>query len=520
MSPFFKSGFWTSCMLVLISTVSTWWWSTTKANRNRQSNEFEILAAIRDNNLIFQQSFSGAPRDIKVHPSPGSNRILRDRLNQVSRELLNNWKTRRSTQDQLFRWPAAVNRVDELARAIGCFEPTQDYSVAIERRGQLAPELPNLMLIYGRKIPAHFLEMTRARQLRLESANAPANKAELSAFAVRSGLAWTQSNREFWSKKLREFASVDGNASSENIPLPRQAFALQEDLWLFEAFLQIVEQQNQNASPDQRQVVKSIEHVYFGREAWTERDSRLSGPNPQLFAQRLRDNSRGAQEVRDDFEDFPSVDSRPSQLATNHFNSEIDGPNAVLAPFHGRYVNTDFQPQTIQDWSIVGDTQVLPNANVESVVCRRVPFRIALLISEQSLPRFIHAMQSNELGFNIWQLRINRDSEYSGPGYSPILKNLASNSNNNRPTVDVPGSGKGSMVDGESSTDAASNTTGKTGKANRESAEVRQADEVHVEITGMVRIVNPINLELIRRATMPTVNEHTVVGNLRRFASH
>jgi hypothetical protein len=412
-----SSSFWTSCSLVLISTVSTWWWSTAQANRNRQANESEILAAIRNNNAIFEQSFGGSPPGAKVHPSRTSNEILRDQLDQASRKVMLNWTKRRASQENNFRWPAVVNADNKLAQSIACFEPTREFSSRTQHRGHIAPELPNLMLIYGQQIPKHFLEIGHRYHLNSSSLVSIMPKDNgLSPKPTWASIDWKQTNCDLWIKKLSVFAGMDGNLSPANVPLPRQAYALQEDLWLFEAFLEIVGEQNRNVPHHSQQVVTGIDHIFFGRDAWVERDSSLSQPNPQLFAQHSSGHLNGRQkDVRED-----SEDPRPAVEAGNRFTFEIEGPSAALAPFHGRYVSTDFWPLTFQDWTTIIDSQDLPAANVEGVVCRRVPFRIALRISEQALPGLLHAMQGDELAFEIRQLRINRESEYSGPGYTPI----------------------------------------------------------------------------------------------------
>ncbi|MEQ1903324.1 MAG: hypothetical protein ABL888_03990 [Pirellulaceae bacterium] len=513
MSRITSSSFWTSCTLVLISTVSTWWWSTAQANRNRKANESEILAAIRNNNAIFEQSFGGSPPGATVHPSLNSNEILRDRLDLASREVMLNWTNRRAAQEKYLRWPAVVNADGELAQAIASFEPTQEFSVRAQHRGRNAPELPNLMLIYGQQIPKHFLEITYRYHLNSSSSISVLPKdIGLSPKPTWSSIDWKQTNCDLWRKKLSGFSRIDGNLSPANVPLPRQAFALQEDVWLFEAFLEIVKLQNRNALSHSQRVVTGIDHVFFGREAWVERDSSLSQPDSRLFAQHSQGHLKEKKEdIREDFED-----PRPAHKPGNRFTFEIEGPNAALAPFHGRYVGPDFRPLTIQDWSTILDLQDLPDTNVEGVVCRRVPFRIALRISEQALPELMHAMQGDELAFEIRQLRINRESEYSGPGYSPISRNSDSNKQNNRPQVEGPGS----QVDGESSTGTASRFAGKIGTVNRQNAEVRRNDIVNVEFSGTVRLVNPVNTKLIHFATRQTRNELSWVKNARELANN
>jgi hypothetical protein len=404
-----------------------------------------------------------------------------------------------------------VNADDELAQSIACFEPTREFSARTQHRGHIAPELPNLMLIYGQQIPKHFVEITQRYHLISNSLMAAIPKDDVKTPKPSwSNLDWNQSNRDLWTTRLNGYSGMDGNLSPANVPLPRQAYALQEDLWLFEAFLEIVDEQNRNVPPHSQLVVTGIDHIFFGREAWVERDSSLSQPNPQLFAQ----HSSGRQkDVREDDED-----PRSAVEPVNRFTFEIEGPTAALAPFHGRYVSTDFWPMTIQDWTAIIDSQDLPAANVEGVACRRVPFRIALRISEQALPCLIHAMQDEELAFEIRQLRINRESEYSGPGYTPMSRSKDSSLQNNRPKVAGPGEGVGSQVDGESSTQAAPGDRNET--VNRRSVEVRRNDRVNVEFSGTVRLVNPVNTELIRRATERTPSELSSVKKARNLASN
>ena len=176
------------------------------------------------------------------------------------------------------------------------------------------------------------------------------------------------------------------------------------------------------------------------------------------------------------------------------FNFDLPEDETLLAPFHGRYVNTNFEPLRINDILTVFKTPELVDVNVESIVAKRIPFRIAVRMSEAKIPELISGFSNSEFAFEVFQVRVNRED-----AYNPIErrgKNKTKTAGGkDRPSVGI-GGGAGSGVDSGGSEPSGSGSSAGAGSeslVSKANIEIRRKDDVKVEFYGIVKIYNPVD---------------------------
>jgi hypothetical protein len=139
----------------------------------------------------------------------------------------------------------------------------------------------------------------------------------------------------------------------------------------------------------------------------------------------------------------------------------------------------------------------LPEQNLELLVAKRVPVRIALKMEENKIPAFIAACANSPFGFEINQVRINRHKAGEGIELNGGAKASSGGSGGGRdgrdqPTVGVGGgSAGGSGLDGGNEGDSSASSAG--GSNAPMVAERRTNLIVDVEFAGIVKIYNPVN---------------------------
>ena len=182
-----------------------------------------------------------------------------------------------------------------------------------------------------------------------------------------------------------------------------QANMLQQDLWLLEAVFKNIKRLNGKSISNDTSAIQIIDHVLFGREAinklgvLSEIDSRLASVGP----------------VADGAVLDAGMDTPPFVPLDIPIPTEAD----LLASrnaYHNRYVDPNFESISAMQVKAVLGGATLPETNLELIVAKRVPFRIALEIDERKINEFIAICANSEFVFEVNQLRVNRHLSYPG----------------------------------------------------------------------------------------------------------
>ena len=510
-----KHGFWIACGLLTLAMIGTWWWASGNARSTQMANEQMIETAAKNTMDIKKKTFAESPADVVVHPTPGSQAGMKKRIDLSTRKMLEAWELRRNAQEPILKWPEKVLVRSEFTQRFSKYDPPQKFALRGPDSNELIPPYQDLMLIYKELIPQRMDELasiistdwqpietmaTAARKDKDKGKNIPSDYKtgmENLDFIVK----WDAANRNLWKEKLTIFQGMDGNQNASGVPLPRQVFALQEDLWLLEAFFNIVKSINGDAQTNAMAPIKEIVHVAFGRESYQTEIGKLSTPDPKLLTGRLVSTSassdgdegpaRNRPPSREDRDEDPNPSAGASSAKTS-FEFNLNGEQALLGPFHGRYANINFDPLAIDEILGIFANPILPDRNVETIVARRIPFRIAVTMSESKVPDLIAGFSNSDFAFEVFQVRINREDAYNKIERGG--KNTAKNTGErDRPSVGVGSGGAGaSGVDtgGGNANAGASGTEKTVDKAN---VEVRTKDDVSVEFYGIVKIYNPVD---------------------------
>jgi hypothetical protein len=265
----------------------------------------------------------------------------------------------------------------------------------------------------------------------------------------------------------------------------------------------VIRELNGNATTNDLAVIKEIRHIAFGREALAslgeimEPDKRLGG------AKLIVSDSFDGEENFDSYDDMSFDDSFGVDGEGGSGEFSIDGDES---PFHGRYVNVDLEPVGADEVrNVVGGSE-LPETNLELIVSKRVPFRLALKMDERKINTLLALCANSPFEFEVLQLRINREEVVV-----PIVARGGKTENKSAADVD----GMGGMMMGDMSDmmgDMSEMMMGgmMEGMPGMEAqklealvptdVETRLSYDVDVEFYGVVKIYNPVRENYLRQA--------------------
>ncbi len=310
----------------------------------------------------------------------------------------------------------------------------------------------------------------------------------------RYAVIWDDQNQEMWHRKLTEFKGLDDHFLPVVDPTPLQVYMLQQDLWLLEAIFDIIRSVNGDADANDLAVIKRIDHIAFGREARSQLGE-LTPYDPMLQGSNASGAESSGLTASSDFASRGRGGPEESAAGGDGFDKF-----GSFSPYHGRYVDVNFEPLTadLVRSVLTGDT--LPTDNLELLVAKRVPVRIALRMDERKIPEFMTACANSPFAFEINQIRLNRHEpgggiEFNGGGYG---QGNQQGGGDDRGGMAMSGLGGRSGLSG-----GAGLTGGREGGETAPEAsdvETRTNYDVDVEFYGIVKIYNPVREKLLRRA--------------------
>ena len=486
-----KNRFWLGCGILSIAMIATWFLITTQIEEQTKKFTSEVKSQIQvANNIISVSAEEGA----RAHPNSRTETGMKAELKESLDSLVEAWRLRHDAQQSVLKWPTDVIGSEEFVKAFSRFDPPETFP----EKYSGGYGLERYMEMYRVTIPKQMAKLCNEKlraKWNYDSAN-PAGEGNADVIGGnksgnglnRYAVIWDDQNQEMWHRKLTEFKGLDDHFLPVVDPTPLQVYMLQQDLWLLEAIFDIIRSVNGDADANDLAVIKRIDHIAFGREArsqlgeLTPYDPMLQGSNAagaesselslsESFASRGRGGPEGATASGDGFDKFGS-----------------------FSPYHGRYVGVNYEPLTadLVRSVLTGDT--LPTDNLELIVAKRVPVRIALRMDERKIPEFMAACANSPFSFEINQIRLNRHTpgegiEFNGGGYGQGNQQSGGMDRGGTAMAGFGGrSGLGGGGDNEDSGMKASDV------------ETRTNYDVDVEFYGIVKIYNPVREKLLRRA--------------------
>ena len=464
-------------------------------------------------------------------------------MSQTVDSIIEAWEKRVKDQNEILKWPAVVeSESGEFASTFGQYNPPELIPDEwLQGDGKLRP----LLKLYGENIPKQMVLLTGDDLLRtrwnydpehleaLEIANAATAQAgtgigtsggygggygedeyenggysggppsamgqmgstgaqvpeagmmideltgeliDLNSYAV----IWGSTNQLLWQTKMTSFKGRDDHQSPTNTPTPLQCYMLQQDLWLLEALFRIIREVNGDADANDISTIKRLDHVVFGRDV----GGKLGELTP--FDRRLGavvsadDEMMGESEFMEtDMDGMGEMSMGPGM-----------GGAVLVSPVEGRYVDSNFEPLEAEKVKEILSAPALPETELELIVSKRVPVRIAVRMKETEIVNFMAACANSPFAFEIQQVRWNKHF----PGEEiPIGGGLGTGSSRKGGP-----SGFGSQFGRGGPMGAMGSQQGPVLKSTP--VEIRTNYDVNVEFYGIVKIYNPVRPKVLRAA--------------------
>lgn len=509
-----KNMFWLGCTFLTLAMLGVWFYASGAVKEETDGFVRNVKQNITTAQGILGKSASELDDGEKVHPNATSEQGMREELSRTIDSIVDAWRFHEEAQQEILVWPKVIPN-EKFEKTFGQFNPAEKFPEKWEK----GYGFESLLVLYASRIreqmdflcgdevlrtywkydPANMTERqlaskqnsddeesgrfggggasTRGSGTRNDMLDSTGKSIDKNKYAV----VWSDVNQDLWYQKLTKFQGRDDNDREINAPTPLQCYMLQQDLWLLEAMFRIIREVNGNSNANDLSAVKIIDHVVFGREVGgrlgelTAPDIRLAGSldgeNPLVTE---ADDPRGGAPSRED-------DREDDIFGLGTGNSNL------VVPYDKRYVDTNFEPLSAEVVRAVITGTELPEENLELIVAKRVPVRIAVRMDERRIADFMAACANSPFAFEIQQVRWNKHTP--GGELIPLGGSTTSGGSGSRDSMTV-----GNMMTGVGA--------GSLDIFKVESApvETRTNYDVNVEFYGIVKIYNPVRENFLRKA--------------------
>ncbi|MCH2178745.1 MAG: hypothetical protein MK106_08070 [Mariniblastus sp.] len=521
-----KNRFWLTCGILAAVMSGTWFFAAGQMDSDRKTNLADIKKRQSTHDTIMRTVADTGDAVVAAHPNESSKAGMASEIDAATSSVLKAWKMRYDAQAEIMTWPDEVD--EKFVSAFSQFDPPETFPADKNQASLLS-----FLLIYNLQIPKTMNRicsiigadwkytaddkdaappMDRGREGDEQGRDGSSPESETSVVDENMTVVkWNEENQDLWHEKLTSFKGRDDHKLVEQVPSPSQVYMLQQDLWLLEAFFNIIKKVNGAADANDLATIKTIDHLAFGREALTQLGE-ISPPNVQLADAALTaaESEGNAPPDLSELEAEKRANRKEARALAADGESST-GLNYNNQPaYHGRYVNENFEPILADEVRKVISGTELPETNLELVVSKRVPVRFACRMDERKIPEFLTACyQWGQEGekpspfiFEVWQVRINR--HIAGEGIELQGANAAvTTGGSSRQTAaekaeelasGVGGGAGAGLEGGEADPNEAA---GGSGLSRSEGIETRIDYDVDVEFYGIVKIYNPVNEQIL-----------------------
>ena len=492
-----KHKFWLICGMVSIASFVTWYLAAGSLAQSREKSIKSISSMQTTAQGITRVSASGVEdTSVRAHPNESTKAGMEKQIEGAAAALIRVWQVRRKEQEGILKWPADVipEEASKFIEVYKQFDPPEAFP------GLANQDMGQWLGVYKQNIPKRMVTLCDVigtkwdydefgQKIQKETEDPSGRMSEEEGMMGMGPkvdvpeelpvVVWSEDNQALWNSKLTDFKGRDGQAGLDNFPTPIQVIMLQQDLWLLEAMFAIIKDLNGDADANDVATIKQIFHLAFGRDARSQLGV-LTEPNPKLMLAGLSANGEESE-----FENFPAETASDPEEVFDPYPGE---GNEQLGPFHGRYVDKNFKPLTATQVQEILKGKSFPAENLELLVAKRVPVRIALKMDERKIDDFIAACANSPFAFEIWQVRVNRPLDPIQLGGS--FENTAAASAPD--TEDLRASTRSFLPQAQTGGGSDKKPT-----AGFISPHRRSNYDTNVEFYGIVKIYNPVNEELI-----------------------
>ena len=527
-----RNGFWLISALVAMLLIGGWFLASGQIGEQTSSQvrtlnkSFSDMSSVRSVSAVTEED--GVEESVVAHPNSLTQEKMTEELKETINAIAEVWQQKRDEQEPLLVFPKDILG----AKTFEFFnqgKAAEDFAVDIVSS---AAEKTYLRT-YREQIPKQVAKI--ARHLRAywkydeklieEELKANAEQNALGGYGSAMGMSmgmgmgmgmgsddfvdvkrnkyavlWNEVNQNLWQRKMIEFRDWDDNSGSTQDPTVLQAYILQQDVWLLEAMFNVIRKVNGEAITNDLAVIKEIDYVAFGREARSKLgilspvDKRLGGAKVPAM-----DGGMGGM--------MGSGSNYGSGMGMGRGGMGMDGAaaggfdiNGDPSPFHGRYVDSNQEAIAAETVRTIINGEELPEENLELIVAKRVPFRLAVTMDERKINEFLALCANSPFAFEVQQIRINKHDpktvlEFKG-GVEQ-RKSVAMDAMGGMGGMGMDEYGMAGMMDGMG---GGGFTTAKLDSLESTPVETRLSYDVKVEFYGIVRIYNAVRKDFLLKA--------------------
>ena len=530
-----RNGFWLISALVAMLLIGGWFLASGQIGEQTSSQvrtlnkSFSDMSSVRSVSAVTEED--GVEESVVAHPNSLTQEKMTEELKETINAIAEVWQQKRDEQEPLLVFPKDILG----AKTFEFFnqgKAAEDFAVDIVSS---AAEKTYLRT-YREQIPKQVAKI--ARHLRAywkydeklieEELKANAEQNALGGYGSAMGMSmgmgmgmgmgsddfvdvkrnkyavlWNEVNQNLWQRKMIEFRDWDDNSGSTQDPTVLQAYILQQDVWLLEAMFNVIRKVNGEAITNDLAVIKEIDYVAFGREARSKLgilspvDKRLGGAKVPAVGGGMGGMMGSGSEYG-------------SGMGMGRGGMGMDGAaaggfdiNGDPSPFHGRYVDSNQEAIAAETVRTIINGEELPEENLELIVAKRVPFRLAVTMDERKINEFLALCANSPFAFEVQQIRINKHDPKTVLEFKGGVEQRKSVAMDGMGGMGGMGmdeyGGMGGMMDGmggmgggfgQQKLDALESTP----------VETRLSYDVKVEFYGIVRIYNAVRKDFLLKA--------------------
>lgn len=542
-----KYHFWILCSVVVVIGLIGWYLATGSLDSQSKTNVATIKS--KDSEITNVGK-------IDQHPNPdfltGMDKLIED----YSRSTAKGWRRRYAQQKALLVWPKRlgpdfnqqVNHLRPIEEHVA-FDETKGYDPATEipvryremYRNFITLELPTLAERIGAKWTAKVGESSSgassaggSSKSAYSSRSSGGPGAGRGMGAMRGKGAGSNSEEEeeddsivYWDAANQQ-EILDQHfmfASEQKTPHTLDVLYAQEDLWVLEAIINVIQRTNGDADANYNAAIKEIESLKMGRTV----GGRIGKVTSLLDAAGSTGGGMGSAGAMGSAGSagagaMGSAGASGSAGAGGMPPGGPMGPGGAMGsggamgpggamgsggamggsgpvdPAFGRYVDVNYNPLPPKELRAARDATTAETDSAIYSVAKRMPVRMRLRMDQRKLNDLLAECGNSSLPIEVRQVRINCDADVvndsdgsaggsnsmgggsMGGGASKSSSRSGSKSGGSGRSQRGPGASKGGMAAG-----------GMGGGSGSSSEEQQDPNEIVVDVYGIVHIYNPLN---------------------------
>ena len=555
-----KNIFWIGCFLLAATMIGSWVFSSmqlAEAQRKRESVIEKQVKALKK----VSGTTAEADLGVKAHPNAATEAGMDAEIDRTINSIVRAWTKRYKEQQSILTWPEDVLGTETCAffSRIDVPEKVTDLGKGFEKyRKAYYDKIPTFMNGICDDLDVNWqYNMKRNKEEALKKRQEE-DEDGMGGYGGRKGggmsgggmggggmgfgngddttfldeinryaVNWDETNQGLWYQKLTQFQGYDDHIDAVLYPTYMQANMLQQDLWLLEAMFKNIKKINNGSTSNDTSMVQTIDHIVFGREAssqlgqLSEVDGRLAGAavGPAMGG--------GGGGLGGKAGGGPSPGGGyGAAMAQAYGGIGAPGGGGLAIGGEGsaydrRYVNPELESISASDVRAVLGGAALPETNLELIVAKRVPFRLAVQMDERKINEFISICANSEFVFEINQVRINRHLDFpgaiafnGGARAGSAVGGGGGDEDESRVANKMAGGLAGGFAGGSEGGAAAAPEEELTPTP----VESRQDFIVAVEYYGVVKIYNPVRENFLRLAAGQNVVDETADPSMEAAA--